>query len=400
MALIGSRSDNILTNRQKSLMYKKAVFIALLSSSSACAQVGINNATPDASAELDVKSTTRGFLAPRMTGAQMNAIASPASGLAVYNSDSASYCIYNGTAWLKVQLSTANSWTVSGSDIYCNNTGKVGIGTTAPASRLHVFGGNFVASGDLLSGNTIEVSGAGARMFFNPYRAAFRAGYVYGDEWDEANIGNFSIALGTAVKATGANSVALGNTVTALGSNTFCAGTNNISSGISSTALGRSNTAASFGETVVGLSATTYTPGSTSSFLASDRLFNIGNGNATRSDALTVLKSGNTGLGTSTPTSTLEVNGTLALKLKVSQAAGTNNPDGTAYTWIYSSGTGTITLPTASTCANRGYRIVNNTGATRNTSSYIAFGGGGGSTINNASSIEVVSDGSSWYQVK
>ena len=50
-------------------------------------QVGINdnNASPDASAMLDVKSTTKGMLVPRMTTTQRDAITTPATGLMVYN---------------------------------------------------------------------------------------------------------------------------------------------------------------------------------------------------------------------------------------------------------------------------------------------------------------------------
>lgn len=49
------------------------------------AQVGIGTTSPDASAVLDVESTSKGFLPPRMTTAQRDAIASPANGLTVYN---------------------------------------------------------------------------------------------------------------------------------------------------------------------------------------------------------------------------------------------------------------------------------------------------------------------------
>ena len=63
------------------------------------AQVGIGTATPDASAKLDVSSTTQGFLPPRMTTVQRNAIASPANGLTIYNTTINAFQVYNGTAW-------------------------------------------------------------------------------------------------------------------------------------------------------------------------------------------------------------------------------------------------------------------------------------------------------------
>lgn len=61
--------------------------------------VGINSNSVPASALLEVKSTTQGFLPPVMTDAQMNAIASPATGLTVYNSTNECLFVYNGTYW-------------------------------------------------------------------------------------------------------------------------------------------------------------------------------------------------------------------------------------------------------------------------------------------------------------
>ncbi|MBP6357776.1 MAG: hypothetical protein KA311_00355 [Sediminibacterium sp.] len=62
--------------------------------------VGVN--TPNASALLDLTSTTKGLLLPRMTTTQINAIATPAAGLTVYNTTLALICFYNGTAWQRV----------------------------------------------------------------------------------------------------------------------------------------------------------------------------------------------------------------------------------------------------------------------------------------------------------
>jgi len=62
--------------------------------------VGINTETPDASAALDVTSTTQGMLIPRMTETQRNAIAIPATGLMIYQTDAtAGFYFYNGAAW-------------------------------------------------------------------------------------------------------------------------------------------------------------------------------------------------------------------------------------------------------------------------------------------------------------
>jgi hypothetical protein len=73
-------------------------------------QVGINSITPDASAALDVVSTTTGFLPPRMTTTQRDAISSPATGLQVYNTTTNQNNIYNGTSWVAV-VTDADSYT-------------------------------------------------------------------------------------------------------------------------------------------------------------------------------------------------------------------------------------------------------------------------------------------------
>jgi len=63
------------------------------------ASVGVGVATPVASAKLQVDSTTQGFLPPRMTTTQRNAIVTPAAGLIVYDTDLNRHYGYNGTAW-------------------------------------------------------------------------------------------------------------------------------------------------------------------------------------------------------------------------------------------------------------------------------------------------------------
>jgi hypothetical protein len=71
--------------------------------------VGIGTTSPNASALLDVTSTTKGFLPPRMTGAQAEAIGTPAAGLLVYANNgngttitSTGWWGYNGTGWVKL----------------------------------------------------------------------------------------------------------------------------------------------------------------------------------------------------------------------------------------------------------------------------------------------------------
>lgn len=68
------------------------------------AQVGIGTANPDASSMLDITSTTKGLLTPRMTTAEKNAITTPADGLIVYDLTLKSFYYYNttSTTWVRI----------------------------------------------------------------------------------------------------------------------------------------------------------------------------------------------------------------------------------------------------------------------------------------------------------
>ncbi len=59
----------------------------------------VGGSTPDASAKRQVDSTTQGFLPPRMTTTERDAITTPAAGLMVYNTTTNKAQCYNGTAW-------------------------------------------------------------------------------------------------------------------------------------------------------------------------------------------------------------------------------------------------------------------------------------------------------------
>ena len=63
-------------------------------------QIGFGTVTPDASAILDVTSTTQGFLPPRLSTVERNAIASPLEGLMVYDTNLNQWMGWNKTAWV------------------------------------------------------------------------------------------------------------------------------------------------------------------------------------------------------------------------------------------------------------------------------------------------------------
>jgi hypothetical protein len=75
--------------------------------------VGIGTLTPVSTAALDISSTTQGFLMPRMTTTQRDAIGTPATGLSIYNTTTNSVNYYNGTAWEDTKLVITNRQTAS-----------------------------------------------------------------------------------------------------------------------------------------------------------------------------------------------------------------------------------------------------------------------------------------------
>ena len=83
------------------------------------AQVGINNSNPDASAALDITSTDKGLLIPRVSGHTI--ITSPATGLLVYDTSTDTFWYFNGSVWTEVLAANTSGNLVL--------DGKLGIGT-------------------------------------------------------------------------------------------------------------------------------------------------------------------------------------------------------------------------------------------------------------------------------
>ncbi len=69
-------------------------------------RLGIGTSGPAASAALDVSSTTKGFLPPRMSQTERNAIGGPAAGLTIYNTTTGKLNTWNGTSWTETLTTT------------------------------------------------------------------------------------------------------------------------------------------------------------------------------------------------------------------------------------------------------------------------------------------------------
>ncbi|MDB4948604.1 MAG: hypothetical protein JWM27_1253 [Gemmatimonadetes bacterium] len=98
-----------------------------------------------------------------------------------------------------------------------------------------LFGGTYDGDG---GASGIPAEGAGTRMVWYPRKGAFRAGGINGTQWDAANIGSYSVAIGQDVRASGDNGVAFGLRSTAAQVSSFAVGEDNTASGAASVALG------------------------------------------------------------------------------------------------------------------------------------------------------------------
>ncbi|HEX6750739.1 MAG TPA: tail fiber domain-containing protein [Longimicrobium sp.] len=95
-----------------------------------------------------------------------------------------------------------------------------------------------VGTFDSGSSNSVPIEGAGTRMMWYPGKAAFRAGAINGTQWDDANIGSYSVAMGTDVRALGDYAFAGGARAVAANSGTFAFGEDVTATGANSVVMG------------------------------------------------------------------------------------------------------------------------------------------------------------------
>jgi|GEM_PF-5286907 len=173
---------------------KKIIFLLLISLN-AIAQdiplrgnVVIGGQTPNASAKLDVISTSKGFLMPRMTQAQRDAISTPATGLLIFQTNNTpGFYYYNGAEWkgaggsndfnsvnikdtayyISPDLADTNFIINSNDTLYIkgDNPIKIGNNSLVISDDLSRFGGTVeVTNGDTLRTNVIEPNGTSLRI--------------------------------------------------------------------------------------------------------------------------------------------------------------------------------------------------------------------------------------------
>lgn len=226
---------------------------------------------------------------------------------------------------------------------------KVGINNTVPEASLHVEGGLLI-SGDI---GGPSITGAGKRLMWIPEKTAFRAGEVTtgNDHWDDANIGTNSIAIGRNARASHLFSIAIGSELIsqhvyalnigfgsqANNDRSISIGTFNVASGMVSTAIGWGSRSESFGMTAVGIQNVPVVGGDLVNFVGTEPVFVVGNGQdfANKSNALTILKNGNAGIGntseTLAPVERLVIDGAFKVGAALDSLEGTVQFNGTDF---------------------------------------------------------------------
>lgn len=157
-------------------------FVAFSSTTFGFGQIGLGTTTPSIVSELDINSTSKGILIPRMTASQMNAISNPAQGLYVFNTDAEAYYYFDGDQW----LSTLNSFKVyanAGVDVSFDQI-SVRIPTSGNRSiQLKSNSGTLSIAGSSINAFITTSAGtSGSSSFFDGWNRGFEnigTSYVY-----------------------------------------------------------------------------------------------------------------------------------------------------------------------------------------------------------------------------
>jgi hypothetical protein len=262
----------------KKLAILSVAFFMLIQVRTLAQNVGINNdgSQPDNSAMLHVKSANKGLLIPQIALTGVNdatTIATPATSLLVYNTTDGSgltpgYYYNSGTpaspVW-KALISTAGLTNFTESNYSYDSR----------------YGVKLLARNDAHTSVDFVISPKGGGGIFAQQPDGTKSG------------GNMR-----GVRAVDLQMFRGSATQVASGNYSFTIGALNTASGDYSIAAGYNNTAQSYGESVLGFYSTVGT-GDANTYVATDRLFVVGNGtsDAARSNALTILKNANTTIG-------------------------------------------------------------------------------------------------------
>jgi polyhydroxyalkanoate synthesis regulator phasin len=261
-----------------------------------------------------------------------------------YDSSQTTGWYYNSAKnYMRGGTNANNNWSPDSSGMYSfafgYNNKAIGYSGTALGYRTIASGSSSAAIGDLAVASGHFSTAMGYSTTANGQYSIAMGGHASASGISSTAIGDYttasgdySTAMNSQTKAIGYCSIATGNLTTASGTLSTALGSNTTASGYFSTAMGDFTTSSgsistamgfftkskSFGGVSIGLYNDSTNAADAINFNPLNRIFEIGNGSAdnARSNAMTVLQNGNTGIGTTNPTSTLDVNGPITIEQK------------------------------------------------------------------------------------
>lgn len=317
-------------------------------------QIGIGTTDPDPSSILDIQSTTQGFLAPRInlssvSDATLNGNTANAAGLLIYNTNASvtggsgvGYYYWDGSMWTAMKASatgggSGDGWQLDGNsissgdflgtanyqalNIRVNNTQfgsfhpnggvSIGMGASSSVNQAYAIGENASAgsTSNYAFGKGANASGSSAYAIGESSVSSQDKSYAIGTSSTASGTSSYAIGEGSESLATGSYAIGAGANSSATGS--FAIGNQSISASNNTLALGNEAQAINNNATALGYQAIASNQNSVAIGPATTSVDNsiiLGNTINTTTDSYTATK---VGIGTSTPTAKLHVNGTL-----------------------------------------------------------------------------------------
>jgi len=328
-------------------------------------QVGINTSNPDSSSILDISSTNKGVLFPRVAlsgTSDSSTISNPAISLLVYNTSTSGgltpgFYFWSGEEWNTVAENSSgtgsnnDTWSLTGNSIDSNKF----LGTTNYTSLqfkvnnnefglFHPNGGLAIGNGAVANAENSVAIGTNANASNSNQATALGASSV-ASGFQSAALGynaraitsNSTLALGKSSTASSFQATAIGvNAKATTSNNTLAVGTNSEATGENSTALGTSSKAT--GQYAVAIGTESLSTGANSSALGNNsnasgqNAVAVGNGSVANNPNTLILGNNlattnwnatKVGIGTSNPTEKLEVKGNVKIDgtLKITNGA-------------------------------------------------------------------------------
>ena len=230
--------------------------------------INTDGSNPDGSAILDIKSSSKGILLPRLTKAQRDAVLNPSNGLLIYQTDNSPgiYTFQSASGWTLSADNLGNhtasqNLNLNGFKLFNQNAkGSLSLSPYGDLSlmthttfggiseineekfKIDSNGGFYIRS--TLGVGAIPIQGNGDRLLWHPYKAAFRAGTAANGSWDDVNVGFYSWAGGSGSKASSVFSFSYGDNTVASAVAAVSMGSGNVVSGAAGFSAGGLNTVA------------------------------------------------------------------------------------------------------------------------------------------------------------